>query len=104
MARFKAGESGNRAGRPKGTKNPLSDKKLQEQLARGDQTALETVQDLMKNKNANVSLRAALAWLDMSQKQRQFMYKLLKEAEGSNGSKDVEEDDDKPVLSLKAVK
>lgn len=101
----KGGISPNPNGRPKNAKGRMSDKKLADTLAKGDEKALETLMELMDDKNTNVRLKSVLAWLGFDKSMRDFLYKKAQDQNKLKGYKLTtgEEDTKAPVHQMPTV-
>lgn len=104
--RFKPGHSGNKAGRPAGKRNALTDEKLAETFAKGDDYALKQIQQIMGNdkENGGTRLRAAASWVGFSLEMRKRIADEAKRAEKASESKpeQPEAQDETPIISFTA--
>lgn len=76
--KFKAGKSGNPAGRPPNSRNKaMSLAQIQDALSKGDSFAMNTVLEVMASEDTTAStrLRAALEWLGFDLKVREAIRK-----------------------------
>jgi hypothetical protein len=105
--KWKAGVSGNPAGRPPNSRNKTtSDKELADILSKRTPAAIAKVLVLMeKSESENVQLKAALAVIAQDKSMRDYMYKKIQDAKadkgkGSGEDKTSEKAPLAPVISI----